>query len=758
MTWSNVRWIFARELRDQLRDRRMLFTITVLPLLLYPLLTMSFVQITQFQREHVSPVLLLRADALPASPALLADGRFAAEWCPDDAAALLELSVPADEPSEDDEQLRRRAELAVADGEFDAVVLFPKTFAEQLARYHSDDRGPVTEDTAAAAAAAPIAADVLQPEIFVDTASDKSCIAGNRIERVLEAWRGGIVRQNLAVRRVPDAVTEPFAIVSTDVAEADSRRAAIWSRILPFVVLIWALTGAFYPAIDLCAGEKERGTLETLLCSPAQRSEIVYGKLLTVMTFSMITSLLNLASMGLTGWLFMSQLNALGGPGHSLGLGPPPVSAWLWLVLTLVPISALFSALSLAIASFARSSKEGQYYLMPLLMITLPLMMLPLMPAAELDWGTSLIPVTGAVLLLQALIESEYLLAARFALPVVSVTLACCWFAVRWAIDQFNNESVLFRENERWGLSVWVRHMVRDRGDTPTLAEGMLCGFLLLIIHFFASLSIGVPTDWLGFAKTQTISLIAFIAAPAVLMAVILTRSPRKTLLLQWPRPSSVAMAILLAVTIHPVGFAVGRGVQQLYPFNDEMLSQVQLFGSLLDGMQNSAGLWAVLLVIAVVPAVCEELAFRGFILSGLRHLGHRGAAIIISSLFFGATHGILQQSLPAFAVGLVIGYLAVQTGSLLPCILFHVVYNSMTIVLATAIPTAAFETTGWSWLLTGTGDAFAYRTTAIVAGAVASAALLYWFYRLPHESTREESWHDALDRSQHARPVMEEA
>ncbi len=72
--------------------------------------------------------------------------------------------------------------------------------------------------------------------------------------------------------------------------------------------MIWALTGAFYPAIDLCAGEKERGTLETLLSSPAQRSEIVTGKLLTVMLFSIATSVLNLVSMGLTGALVISHL------------------------------------------------------------------------------------------------------------------------------------------------------------------------------------------------------------------------------------------------------------------------------------------------------------------------------------------------------------------------------------------------------------------------------------------------------------------
>ena len=95
-------------------------------------------------------------------------------------------------------------------------------------------------------------------------------------------------------------------------------RSGRWSKILPFLLLIWALTGAFYPAVDLCAGEKERGTLETLLSSPAERSEIVGGKLLTVMLFSMATAVLNCLSMGVTGSC-MGQLPDLG--------SPPPVAA-----------------------------------------------------------------------------------------------------------------------------------------------------------------------------------------------------------------------------------------------------------------------------------------------------------------------------------------------------------------------------------------------------------------------------------------------
>ena len=102
-------------------------------------------------------------------------------------------------------------------------------------------------------------------------------------------WRIASVEQQSGASTSPAVAARPFERKQIDVASRVRRRAAIWSKILPFVLMIWALTGAFYPAVDLCAGEKERGTLETLLSSPAARSEIVWGKLLTVMTFSMAT-------------------------------------------------------------------------------------------------------------------------------------------------------------------------------------------------------------------------------------------------------------------------------------------------------------------------------------------------------------------------------------------------------------------------------------------------------------------------------------
>ena len=111
-------------------------------------------------------------------------------------------------------------------------------------------------------------------------------------------------------------------------------------------------------------------------------------------------------------------------------------------------------------------------------MLSLPLMMLSIFPGAELDLGFALIPLSGLLLLLRTLIEGQYLEALRYSLPVVGVTAVCCWLAIRWAIDQFNNESVLFRESERFGVGLWVRHLLRDREDLPTAGEALLCAAL----------------------------------------------------------------------------------------------------------------------------------------------------------------------------------------------------------------------------------------------------------------------------------------
>ncbi len=755
MNLRNLKLVYAREMRDQLRDRRTLFLIAVLPLLLYPLLGMSFFQLSQFLRNNASKVLVLGEEQLADSewlPALLREEQFAPVWFNNhDEQKSLELLRPqalwGDNQIPTGERLLAAARQAIEQGQVQVVLYFPEGFDERLEA--------ARESLMRRQAEAPVTAEtpVPEPEIFYNSANEKSRIAHLRVESVLRDWRVAVTQTNLRDSNVPLDATTPFTVKQQDVARAQQRTAAIWSKILPFILFIWALTGAFYPAIDLCAGEKERGTLETLLVSPAERREIVWGKLLTIMTFSIVTALLNLSSMGLTAKFILAQFQELASLPGASGLTLPAMTSVVWLVIALLPIAAFFSAMCLACAAFARSTKEGQYYLMPLLLVIMPLMILPMSPGVELNLGNSLIPVTGVVLLLRAVIEGQYWQALPYLLPVAGVTLGCCLLAIRWAEDQFNRESVLFRESERLDLGRWLTHMFRDRADTPTLAQGLLCIVVVLIVQFFVNLSLsaraGMGTDFLSLAQMIFISQVVCIAMPVGLMTLLFTRQPARTFLLdKLPKFSQVVIAILLALFMYPLGQQFGQWVQQLYPISGEVTEQLKALGEILG---TSPNWWLPFVLIGILPAICEELAFRGFVLSGLRHLGHKWWAIGISAIAFGMAHFILQQKISAAAVGLVIGFLAVQTGSLIPCMIFHALFNSLTLVIAKFQPRFAEWVQDYP-LLEGvlrTDDKGIFQPAVLIVCLLGASAVLWWLHRLPYRRTQEEKRQEALDHQQ---------
>jgi sodium transport system permease protein len=749
MNWRNVRLIYGREIRDQLRDRRTLFMIAVLPLLLYPLLGMSVFQLSQFLRKSEPKVVVIGSEQLAKSaelPPLFEGGSFVSSLFDDpaDAARLhLEFVQGANQ-----QRSLSAAEERLKAGEVQVVLRFPPDFSQRL----KELRDQVASGAGEEGDAAPGHIEIPQPQLVFNSGKEKSTVAHVQVEHALDHWKSQIIRENLAASRVPLNVAKPFDLAPHDVAEERQHQALMWSKILPFVLFIWALTGAFYPAVDLCAGEKERGTLETLLSSPALRTEIVWGKMLTVMTFSAVTALLNLLSLGFTARYIVAQLKMLPAGDMTQGLDLPPVASTLWLILALAPMSALFSALCLACAAFARSSKEGQYYLMPLLLVTMPLMMLPMAPGSELNLGNSLIPVTGVVLLLMGLVQGNYAEVARYVVPVVGVTLICCHLAIRWAVYQFNQESVLFRESERFDLRRWLVHLVRDRKDTPSLAEAFFCVALIYVLQFFTQLAISGRTPeepgFRFFALLVFISQVVCIALPALLMALLFTERPLKTLLLdRRPKPAACGMAVLLAALLHPVGLQIVHGIRALYPIQKDVMTDLESFGRLLESAPYP---WLPYVLMAALPALCEELAFRGFVLSGLRHFGSKWWAIGLTAVFFGIAHGIIQQSLAAAAVGVVLGYVAVQTGSLVPCILFHLTYNGLMFGTAWLMDLSR----DWpSWAAPfhqpGPGEVVYHWPVVAICG-LAALVPLRWFHRLPYQATREEEISEARARQPH--------
>jgi sodium transport system permease protein len=737
MNFSNVKLIFAKEVRDQLRDRRTLFMIAVLPIFLYPLLGMSLLQVAQFVQKQTTKVLVVGADDRVAktphdAPALFAKNRFADD---SDTAKLLDLYFRPN-PANKQAPANARTETValVESGAYDAALYFPPDFSARLAEFHQSVRRRAEDHATGQTTKRRLAPlNVPSPEIIYNAASDKSQVAFGRLSEVLGRWTDRISDDNLRTSGVSAATMRPFLVGASDVASVKKRDGAMWSKMLPVLLLIWALTGAFYPAIDLCAGEKERGTLETLLSSPAGRTEIVLGKLLTIMLFSIATAVLNLASMGITAHLVLTRM---------AGFGLPPASAILALCIALIPIAALFSALCLALAAFAKSTKEGQYYLMPLLLLAMPLVILPMAPGVELNVGNSLIPVTGIVLLLRSVLEGNYWEAILYSPIVAAVTGTACLMSIRWAVEQFNSEAVLFRESERLDLVLWVRRLLRDRGPTPTASAAVCCALLILLVQFFLSMSLSMPASIDGLARMFLIPQLLVITPPVLLMTFLFTRSPRETLLLKRPPWLAIPAAALLALALHPTANLLQTLVQRLYPVSAEVMPKMMEIQNLLRG----ANFWFLFLLIAVVPAICEELAFRGFILSGFRHLGHNRRAIIYSALLFGLTHGILQQSLIASLVGVILGYLAVQCGSIVPCMVFHLCHNALAIVNSRITPDMFPDSSllrGFVSPISAGGCEFTWR--GIVCGAMVAFLLLSWFSRLPYGRSSEESLKEAV-------------
>ena len=734
--WSAVWLIYHREMRDQLRDRRTLFTIAVLPILLYPLVGTLLLQIAQFTRtrdvsvavvgsEHLDnlPEPILVEDSL--SDAFLGEDSIAERWQIDifQSDSLSRSSGPGDETAEEIARTWVRA------GNYDVALL--ALAPDEVAG--SPETGSLkTGSTEAGSIATRTPSSLPRLEVLYNVASDGSMATRSRLENLLSRWRDRWVRQTLDQRRIDPNILTPIHWESRDLAPPKVREAALWSKLLPFIMLVWAMTGAFYPAIDLVAGEKERGTLETILCCPALRSEIVWGKLAAVTTFSMLTAVLNASSMLVTSSFVFRQIG-LGG-----GMGPPPLAPMAWLLVALVPLSALFSALALAVAAMAKSSKEGQYYLMPLMMVTLPLVMLPMLPGTELSLGTSVIPVTGMFLLVRSLVESQYSV-ALFHLPiVVAVTAGCLHLAVRWAGRQFESESVLFGGGDQWELGNWVRHLWRDRQVAATPAQGFACGAIILVGLFFGKLAVTtMPNTLGGMAKLILLPQIGLILAPALLMATMLTTSLRKSLRLRMPHWTTLPLALLLGLTLHPSYVMLAEFVKHLYPVSEEAMASLEPFVAQLQ----SAPWWAIVFLMAVVPAICEELAFRGFIFGGLVRGGSKVRAVLVTAAMFGISHGILQQSISASLMGVLLGWVTLKTGSVLPCILVHVTNNALSVSLERI---AEGPWSGVEVFVRNTGGELSYQPLWIAVSIPVAITITMYFATLGGDAKDEEA--DRID------------
>jgi sodium transport system permease protein len=270
----------------------------------------------------------------------------------------------------------------------------------------------------------------------------KSSFGANHLQDAIKDYRESVVKDRLAAKNLSPSVLTPFEIKQENVAPPEKVGGASVGGFIGYAVILLCLTGAMYPAIDLTAGEKERGTIETILSSPVSRFDLVMGKFLLVFSASLVSAILSVTSMGTSfAILGHSQLmHSSGGESLHLSLGPLSVVAVFFMAL---PLAVLFSAVLMTIALFAKTYKEAQSYLTPLTFLVVIPAVASVMPGVELNSKLALIPVLNTSLVCKEIISGTY--HWNSIILIFASTCVYAGAAIFLAVKMFQREDVLFR-------------------------------------------------------------------------------------------------------------------------------------------------------------------------------------------------------------------------------------------------------------------------------------------------------------------------
>ncbi len=209
---------------------------------------------------------------------------------------------------------------------------------------------------------------------------------------------------------------------------------------LPYLFIIFCFMGALYPAIDLGAGEKERGTLETLLLAPIPRYQIVLGKFFVIFTTGVTAALLCLTSLG---FMLAAKGQEITG---ELGevIASVSVVDLVLIAAMLIPAAAMFAALLLSVSIYAKSFKEASAYCGPLNFLVIVPAFIAMLPIVKLDWYWAMVPITNISLAIKEIIKGTMNYEMLIAILGSSIVIAGAFlfFCTRW----FEREAVLFRK------------------------------------------------------------------------------------------------------------------------------------------------------------------------------------------------------------------------------------------------------------------------------------------------------------------------
>lgn len=608
--------LWRHEMRHVLRDRRALLAALLLPLLLLPLVLWGARLATELQaaQQAADPSLVrLVGPAAESVRELLGESDLVAEWTLDvEAAAFNALAV----------------------GDVDAVM---------DCRWIEPRSNPAWD-----------AMPRVQVFFYADDA--RSNLAVERLESLLLEVRAETRRMRLRDRGSSLDLEEVLTVTETDIATQGHAAGARLGRWVTTVLLLLALLGGSVVAGDTLAGERERGSLETLLTSAVDRHQIVLAKLLAVMTFGGLVIGLQLLNLYL-------QLAWMGDDGVPLGLAVQR-SPGVWLLLggLLLPLLGLVSGALLWISGRARSYKEFHFYLLPLTVLLVVPATAAALPGAQLQGGWVLLPVANISLAVRSVLMGQ-----GTALPLLGawlVTAGVAAWALRSAVLELTSETRLV-ESSGASSSVILTPFERHVGAWFVAFWSLI---FLLLVH--------VP--WWTDLVAQLVLTLIIVCLGGSLALILGYRLERRHVLKLHPPARIYWFAVLLGAPALALGNgALFRWTTELFPLSRQAQ---QAYGGLFE--QAGPSPLELLILIVLLPAICEEIAFRGVLLSGLqRHLPQLQACLLVG-FAFAMFHFDTARFLPTFVLGTVLALLTLRSQSIYPAMAWHGLNNGLALGL----------------------------------------------------------------------------
>lgn len=501
------------------------------------------------------------------------------------------------------------------------------------------------------------------------SAKDRSQTAANALKDAFVIYRDELRKEMISDAGLDiEAVLNPITYELTDQSSTEESIGNIIGSVMPFFVITSILLGALYPAIDVTAGEKERGTLETLLTLPVTNFEMIMSKFLAVSVIASVSAFLNIFSMGIAMIFFVSSsITAVADMQITIRY-ESFIPGILFTLIVMVFFALLVTAVSMCVCVFAKSFKEANNYATPVMLVFMFSSYISMLPDIELSLQNAAIPIVNVALLIEGLFRFQYDY-GLFAIVLFS-NVAYSLLAVMVLGRIYNSEQVLFSEGFS-SVHIFKKRSEMKEKQLPGIGDIILlmCAVLLGIFYIgtFAQIKLGFG----GVAVSQAIILLC-----PLFYAWYLKTDMKKLFSVKVPELKHIIGGLCLAVAAIMTSLIIGMLLSEIFSESSNNLMDMEKWF-------EAQPFIVLALVVALMPAIGEELLFRGFLMGSLKAKYKPWITIAVTAFLFAAYHMSLIKLFTVGVIGLALTYAAYQSGSIFVSVLMHFCNNFFSILIA---------------------------------------------------------------------------